>query len=272
MCHPGWLGRGQALVEILLLSGVTPNAVFRGAFPSVAGVNALSALAPYLTFVPPLPHTLKTQTRTDLAHAWGREKNFHLVLVNTVCSRRGEVERKKRSNAGTRLGKRRRPHQKQEQHKGQPVQEDHERKVGQQVQHHQQDGLEEEDNGVGSSTSSSSPASLSNKRRRPYGPPDLNGGPVGHQEEEDDDNDHYDNDDNSNIPYSEDDHPLPGAEDRGSFAAGAPAPLHSEATGGVAVSDPVATSGQPHLAERDGDDDFGNGGKSIADPLEAAAV
>jgi hypothetical protein len=34
-----------------------------------------------------------------LAHAWGRERGFHHVLVNTVCSRRGEVERKKRKDA-----------------------------------------------------------------------------------------------------------------------------------------------------------------------------
>jgi hypothetical protein len=35
-----------------------------------------------------------------LAHAWGREKGFHHVLANSVCERRGEVERKKRSDAG----------------------------------------------------------------------------------------------------------------------------------------------------------------------------
>jgi hypothetical protein len=55
----------QALVEILLLSGGTPYANFK-----------------------------------DLAHAWGREKGFHHVLVNSVCERRGEVERKRRSDAG----------------------------------------------------------------------------------------------------------------------------------------------------------------------------
>lgn len=54
----------QALVEILLLSGGTPQANFR-----------------------------------HLAHAWGRERGFHHVLVNTVCTRRGEVERKRRSDA-----------------------------------------------------------------------------------------------------------------------------------------------------------------------------
>jgi hypothetical protein len=55
----------QALVEILLLSGGTPYANFK-----------------------------------DLAHAWGREKGFHHLLATSVCERRGEVERKKRSDAG----------------------------------------------------------------------------------------------------------------------------------------------------------------------------
>jgi hypothetical protein len=54
-----------AMVEILLLSGGTPHANFR-----------------------------------HLAHAWGREQGFHQVLVSSVCTRRGEVERKKRSDAG----------------------------------------------------------------------------------------------------------------------------------------------------------------------------
>ena len=36
----------------------------------------------------------------DLAHAWGREKGFHSLLASSVCERRGEVERKKRSDAG----------------------------------------------------------------------------------------------------------------------------------------------------------------------------
>lgn len=57
--------RQLALVEILLLSGGTPNANFK-----------------------------------DLAHAWGREKGFHQVLASSVCERRGEVERKRRSDAG----------------------------------------------------------------------------------------------------------------------------------------------------------------------------
>jgi len=57
--------RQLALVEILLLSGGTPFANFK-----------------------------------DLAHAWGREKGFHSLLAASVCERRGEVERKKRSDAG----------------------------------------------------------------------------------------------------------------------------------------------------------------------------
>jgi hypothetical protein len=36
----------------------------------------------------------------DLAYAWGREKGFHHLLATSVCERRGEVERKKRSDAG----------------------------------------------------------------------------------------------------------------------------------------------------------------------------
>jgi hypothetical protein len=36
----------------------------------------------------------------DLAYAWGREKGFHHLLATSVCERRGEVVRKKRSDAG----------------------------------------------------------------------------------------------------------------------------------------------------------------------------
>lgn len=39
----------------------------------------------------------------DLAHAWGREKGFHNVLVSQVCERRGEIVRKKRSDKGRQL-------------------------------------------------------------------------------------------------------------------------------------------------------------------------
>jgi hypothetical protein len=53
------------LVEILLLSGGTPYANFK-----------------------------------DLAYGWGREKGFHHVLASSVCERRGEVERKRRCDAG----------------------------------------------------------------------------------------------------------------------------------------------------------------------------
>ena len=37
----------------------------------------------------------------DLSHAWGREKGFHTVLVNAICERRGEVDRKRRTDAGS---------------------------------------------------------------------------------------------------------------------------------------------------------------------------
>ena len=37
----------------------------------------------------------------DLSHAWGREKGFHTVLVNAICERRGEVDRKRRADAGS---------------------------------------------------------------------------------------------------------------------------------------------------------------------------
>ena len=39
----------------------------------------------------------------DLAHAWGREKGFHNVLISQVCERRGEITRKKRSDSGRQL-------------------------------------------------------------------------------------------------------------------------------------------------------------------------
>ena len=41
----------------------------------------------------------------DLAHAWGREKGFHTVLANLVCERRGEMERKRRSDLGRMLSR-----------------------------------------------------------------------------------------------------------------------------------------------------------------------
>lgn len=58
----------QCLVEILLLSGGTPYANFK-----------------------------------DLAHAWGRERGFHINLTSNVCERRGEVERRRRADFGKRL-------------------------------------------------------------------------------------------------------------------------------------------------------------------------
>ena len=63
--------RQLVLVEILLLSGGTPYANFR-----------------------------------DLAHAWGREKNFHTTLAISVFERRGDLERKRRSDAGKPRAKR----------------------------------------------------------------------------------------------------------------------------------------------------------------------
>jgi hypothetical protein len=49
------------------------------------------------------PLTLYITTFLDLAHAWGRDKGFHTVLINSICERRGEVERKRRSDAGKTL-------------------------------------------------------------------------------------------------------------------------------------------------------------------------
>ncbi|GKZ01524.1 hypothetical protein MPSEU_001103000 [Mayamaea pseudoterrestris] len=60
--------RQLALVETLMLSGGTPYANFK-----------------------------------DLAHAWGRDKGFHTALAQSVCERRGEVDRKRRSDAGSKL-------------------------------------------------------------------------------------------------------------------------------------------------------------------------
>ena len=58
-----------ALVEIFLLSGGTPHANFK-----------------------------------DLAHAWGRERGFHQVLALELCKRRGEVDRKRRSDSHAVVG------------------------------------------------------------------------------------------------------------------------------------------------------------------------
>eukprot|EP00980_Cylindrotheca_fusiformis_P001138 scaffold318_cov110-Cylindrotheca_fusiformis.AAC.10 len=60
--------RQLCLVEILLLSGGTPYANFK-----------------------------------DLSHAWGRERGFHNILTSSVCERRGEVDRKRRSDVGKKL-------------------------------------------------------------------------------------------------------------------------------------------------------------------------
>jgi hypothetical protein len=37
----------------------------------------------------------------SLAHAWGRKQGFHNVLLEQFFDRRGEIERKKRSDAAT---------------------------------------------------------------------------------------------------------------------------------------------------------------------------
>jgi hypothetical protein len=68
MASPFFLFFIQCLVEILLLSGGTPYANFK-----------------------------------ELAHAWGRERGFHNILTSSVCERRGEVDRKRRSDVGKRL-------------------------------------------------------------------------------------------------------------------------------------------------------------------------
>ena len=36
-----------------------------------------------------------------LAHAWGREKGFHKLMIEKHCQRRGDLDRKKRVDAGT---------------------------------------------------------------------------------------------------------------------------------------------------------------------------
>jgi hypothetical protein len=68
VASPSFLFFIQCLVEILLLSGGTPYANFK-----------------------------------ELAHAWGRERGFHNILTSSVCERRGEVDRKRRSDVGKRL-------------------------------------------------------------------------------------------------------------------------------------------------------------------------
>lgn len=62
------------------------------------GVSTQIARKPALTHS--LTHTLAFHTFFCTSHAWGREKGFHTVLANSVCDRRGEVERKRRSDAG----------------------------------------------------------------------------------------------------------------------------------------------------------------------------
>ncbi|KAL7465757.1 hypothetical protein ACHAXS_006074 [Conticribra weissflogii] len=39
----------------------------------------------------------------NLAHAWGREKGFHKIILEQLCDRRGDLERKKRSDTGKKM-------------------------------------------------------------------------------------------------------------------------------------------------------------------------
>ena len=38
-----------------------------------------------------------------IAHAWGREKGFHKIILEHICVRRGELERKKRKDSGMKM-------------------------------------------------------------------------------------------------------------------------------------------------------------------------
>jgi hypothetical protein len=46
-------------------------------------------------------HLTQSRTTTLMTHAWGREKGFMKKMVNKHCSRRGDVKRKLRSDAGS---------------------------------------------------------------------------------------------------------------------------------------------------------------------------
>ena len=88
----------QALVEILLLSGGTPYANFKGTHTSQIRQSLCDCWSTIYS-----QYAALVFKRTDLAHAWGREKGFHTTLVGSICERRGEVERKKRSDIGKTL-------------------------------------------------------------------------------------------------------------------------------------------------------------------------
>eukprot|EP00569_Conticribra_weissflogii_P006280 CAMPEP_0171343922 /NCGR_PEP_ID=MMETSP0878-20121228/18284_1 /TAXON_ID=67004 /ORGANISM="Thalassiosira weissflogii, Strain CCMP1336" /LENGTH=521 /DNA_ID=CAMNT_0011846979 /DNA_START=21 /DNA_END=1586 /DNA_ORIENTATION=- len=55
----------------------------------------------------------------NLAHAWGREKGFHKIILEQLCDRRGDLERKKRSDTGKKMTqeRKRRPKEKLQQEK-----------------------------------------------------------------------------------------------------------------------------------------------------------
>ncbi|KAL7543126.1 hypothetical protein ACHAXR_012424 [Thalassiosira sp. AJA248-18] len=45
-------------------------------------------------------HLTVHRTSKILAHAWGREKGFHKLMIDKHCARRGDLDRKKRVDAG----------------------------------------------------------------------------------------------------------------------------------------------------------------------------
>jgi hypothetical protein len=95
----------QALVEILLLSGGTPGADFRGACDAVIEHRKLactrtSANGYLIINVGLTVCVCHVSSVADLAHAWGREKGFHHHMSALMCERRGDLERKVRSDRG----------------------------------------------------------------------------------------------------------------------------------------------------------------------------
>ena len=48
-------------------------------------------------------HLTQQKVTKVLAHAWGREKGFHKIMLEHHCSRRGDLARKKRADAGVPL-------------------------------------------------------------------------------------------------------------------------------------------------------------------------
>lgn len=82
-----------AILEVALLTGVAVDPQQQSTGSSGIGVVA--------------------QHYKHLAHAWGREQNFHRVLVEKVCSRRGDYERKTRSDMGVKMSNERKMQMKQ---------------------------------------------------------------------------------------------------------------------------------------------------------------